>query len=128
MAFWRPRRLLRSYILASLVMAFPKLNVPDPDGTVDRIQKELESLSELLIAVKGAVTSLRKRFQRLNLSDWQRGIQRTAERVGLVLCTDLVVAGHALAAKDSEAEKDLVDFSLSESYGALRSSLGLALD
>jgi CheY-like chemotaxis protein/tetratricopeptide (TPR) repeat protein len=126
-AAWRPRRLLRSYILASLRSAFPQLVVPDPDGLVERIRVDLDGVVDLQPAVKAAVTGLHKRFVRLNLGDWQRGIQRTAERVGLLLCTDLGVACRVLAAQDVEAEHELVDFALSESFGALRAAVGLSV-
>jgi CheY-like chemotaxis protein len=126
-AAWRPRRLLRSYILASLRSAFPQLVVPDPDGLVARICADLDGVADLQQAVKATVTGLHKRFVRLNLGDWQRGIQRTAERVGLLLCTDLGVACRILAAQDVEAEHELLDFALSESFGALRAALELSV-
>lgn len=127
LAAWRPRRILRSYILAAMGATYPEIELPDPEGEVQRLRKHLES-TDMYIAIKGSVTNLRERFKTLNLSDWQRGIKRTADRVGLLLCTDLKVAGAILAAEGTDAEADLVDFALSETYGELRTSLGLALD
>ena len=127
LAAWWPRRTLRDYVLASLSVAYPEVEVPDRTGLVARIQGELDG-AELQAAVKGAVASLRERAGALDLANWQRGIHRTADRVGLLLCTDLLTAGRVLAAQDEEAERDLVDFALSETFGELRQSLGLALE
>jgi DNA-binding response OmpR family regulator/tetratricopeptide (TPR) repeat protein len=127
LAAWWPRRTLRDYVLAALSVAYPEVDVPDRTGLVGKIQHELHG-AELQAAVKGAVASLRERAGTLNLADWQRGIHRTADRVGLLLCTDLLTAGKVLAAQDEEAERDLVDFALGETFGELRQSLGLALE
>ncbi len=127
MAGWRPRRVLRAYILASLSSAFPELTVPDPDGLVAMIGGELHKLPGLEETVRETVAGLHKRFKRLNLADWQRGIQQTADRVGLLLCVDLPTAAELAANQSPEAERELLDFALSETYGELRARLGLAL-
>jgi CheY-like chemotaxis protein/tetratricopeptide (TPR) repeat protein len=138
LAQWRPRRVLRGYILAALSSSLPQLAVPDPDGLVGSIKEELGRLPGLAEAARRAVASLHKRFRHLNLADWQRGIQRTADRAGLLACADLPAAA-ALASSSvgcyaaeapaggPDADLDLLDFALSESYGELRSRLGLAL-
>jgi CheY-like chemotaxis protein len=126
-AGWRPRRVLRGYILATLSSAFPELAIPDPDGQVATIKAELHKLAGLEETVRETVAGLHKRFKRLNLADWQRGIQETADRVGLLLCGDLPAAAELAANRSAEAERELLDFALSETYGELRARLGLDL-
>lgn len=126
-AGWRPRRVLRGYILAALSSAFPELSIPDPDGQVATIKAELHKLAGLEETVRETVAGLHKRFKRLNLADWQRGIQETADRVGLLLCADLPAAAELVANRSAEAEHELLDFALSETYGELRARLGLDL-
>jgi CheY-like chemotaxis protein len=123
----RARHILRSYILAALVSSAPQLTVPDPDGLVAHVRLELSRMPELQSRVQEVMASLQQRFQRLNLSEWQRGIQRTAERAGLLLCADLGVAHGILAPESKEAAAGLLSFALSEAYGELRAELGLAL-
>jgi hypothetical protein len=118
---------LRSYILAAIDLAVPGLDVPDPDGEVARIRAALQTDVDLP-ALETIITRLRERIEALNITDWRRGIQRTADRVGLLFCTDLVTAGRILATHDADAEADLVDFALGETYGDLRGTLGLALE
>jgi hypothetical protein len=126
-AMWRPRRVLRNYILTALSLANSKFVLTDPDGTLSKIQEELQKLTDLQVAIKGTAVNLQKRFQYLNINDWQKGIHRTAERIGLLLCTDLGTAKQVLN-EDADAMQDLLDFALSETYGDLRASLGLALE
>lgn len=133
LAAWRSRRTLRDYLLAALSAAFPDLQVPDAAGTVARLREEIGRLG-LEPAVVGAVTALRNRAGKeraggtLNLADWQRGIQRSAERVGLLLCTDLPTALRVVATQDRDAERELVDFALGQAYIELRAELGLSVE
>jgi hypothetical protein len=122
----RPRRVLRCYILASLKSTFPQLEVPDPDGEVRRIRDALEGQADVQQVVRSIVSGGQQRFVRLNLGDWQRGMVRSGDRVGLLLCTDLEAACRAVA--DDDAGRDLVDFALSEEYGELRRAVGLAVE
>jgi len=127
---WRPRRTLRDYVLAAISIAYPEVAMPDPSGSVAAIQARIRAAPDVQAAVEGAVTSLKRETHQartLNLARWQTGISRTADRVGLLLCTDLVTAGRVVAEQGPEAQQDLVDFALSETYGELRQSLGLAL-
>ena len=128
LAGWRPRRTLRDYVLASVSVAYADVEVPDPSGKVAVVCAEIAAASDLQAAVKGAVSSLKRQAGALNLAEWQLGISRTADRVGLLLCTDLVTAGQVVAEQGQDAQQDLLDFALSETYGELRQSLGLALD
>ena len=59
------------------------------------------------------------------LPKWQRGVQRTADRAGLLLCPDQSMPFRILAEQDSGAERDLVLFALSETYSTLRHHLGI---
>lgn len=133
LAAWRSRRTLRDYLLAALSATFPDLKVPDAAGTVGYVREEIGRFG-LEPAVKGAVSALRKRASEergggtFNLADWQRGIQRSAERVGLLLCTDLPTALRVIAAQDRGAERELVDFALGQAYTALRAELGLSVE
>lgn len=67
---------------------------------------------------------------RTNLQRWSQSVDKTACRVGLLLCNDLTVAQRLLAAEEGargELFKDLVAFATSERYFALRQEMGIAL-
>ena len=64
----------------------------------------------------------------LNLARYARGLARTADRVGLLLCNDLATAVRiVMAAGAPGAENDLIDFALSDEYLAAREALGLSV-
>jgi hypothetical protein len=67
---------------------------------------------------------------RTNLGRWSQSAEKTACRAGLLLCGDLATALGLLEAEEGvmgELGRDLVAFSVSERYFALRRGLGLSV-
>ncbi|HEU5077297.1 MAG TPA: hypothetical protein VFU02_24065, partial [Polyangiaceae bacterium] len=66
-----------------------------------------------------------------NLQRWSHGVEKTACRVGMLLANDLPAA-HALLEREEgkrgDYAKDLIAFTTSEPYFALRRELGIAID
>jgi len=59
---------------------------------------------------------------------YARGLARTADRVGLVLCNDLSTAVRIVMASAAPgAENELIDFALSDEYAKARAALGLSI-
>lgn len=125
-----PSRQLKQAVLAAMTMAQPSLRVDDPDGEVKAIrvalmaaspslQRELLPICERIVA--GAQATL-------NLARYARGLARTADRVGLLLCHDLSTAVRIVVASAAPgAENELIDFALSDEYGEARAALGLSI-
>ena len=64
----------------------------------------------------------------LNLARYARGLARTADRVGLLLCNDLSTAVRIVMASAAPgAENELIDFALSDEYLQAREALGLSI-
>lgn len=125
-----PSRQLKQAVLAAMTLAQPSLRVEDPDGEVKDIrvalmtaapplQRELQPICERIVA--GSQSTL-------NLARYARGLARTADRVGLLLCNDLSTAVRIVMASAAPgAENELIDFALSEEYGRARAALGLSI-
>ena len=70
-----------------------------------------------------------------DLKRWMQGVDVTAARAGLLLCADLEIAKKIIAAEPQlpgdlpppEKLKELIVFSVSEQYLALRKALGIAI-
>ena len=64
----------------------------------------------------------------LNLARYTRGLARTADRVGLLLCNDLAAAVRSVLDSSAPgAENDLIDFAISDEYLEAREALGLSV-
>jgi hypothetical protein len=64
----------------------------------------------------------------LSLTRYARGLARTADRVGLILCNDLSTAVRIVMASAAPgAENELIDFALSDEYAKARAALGLSI-
>jgi hypothetical protein len=69
------------------------------------------------------------------IADWRTATDLTANRVGLILCNDLEVAARAVATESGalstlavkERLRDLLAYSASEAYFAVRKHMGLAV-
>jgi DNA-binding response OmpR family regulator/tetratricopeptide (TPR) repeat protein len=79
------------------------------------IRMQAQALLERIDAERGSI----------NLARYVRGVARTAERVGLVLCNDIVVAARLCDHGAAQAEESLIDFALSTDYLEIREELGL---
>jgi len=70
-----------------------------------------------------------------NIKRWSQAVELTACRAGLLLCGDLEIAKKIIAAEPQvpgdlppqDKLKELVLFSISTNYFALRKSLGIAI-
>jgi hypothetical protein len=68
---------------------------------------------------------------RTNLQRWSAAVEKTACRVGMLLCGDLLAARGLLEAEEGalgEHTKDLIAFTTSERYFEIRRQLGIAVD
>jgi CheY-like chemotaxis protein/tetratricopeptide (TPR) repeat protein len=72
----------------------------------------------------GAQT-IKRKYENLNLSVWNRGLTRLATRLALVVCGDLLRVGRAVAEEEGPgALDDLLAFALSLDHIDLRQELG----
>jgi tetratricopeptide (TPR) repeat protein len=85
-------------------------------------------------AISTALRAVAERGGQIDLLGWLRAVERAACRAGLLACGDVTVAARVLAidthlgAGMSAAERlrDLVPYSVSESYATLRQRIGIA--
>jgi DNA-binding response OmpR family regulator/tetratricopeptide (TPR) repeat protein len=125
-----PSRQLKQTVLAAMTLAQPSLRVDDPDGEIKAIRvaltsaapqlaREIAPMCERIVAGSQAT---------LNLGRYARGLARTADRVGLLLCNDLSTAVRiVMAAGAPGAENELIDFALSDEFLEAREALGLSV-
>jgi hypothetical protein len=125
-----PSRQLKHTVLAAMTLAQSSLRIDDPDGEIKTIRvaitaaaptlgRELQPICERIVAGTQAT---------LNLARYARGLARTADRVGLLLCNDLSTAVRIVMASAAPgAENELIDFSLSDEYLQAREALGLSI-
>lgn len=126
----RPSRFLKAAVLAAWKMATPDAAIDDPTGQLARIEARLAALPpEHRNHICATVADITARHRALNLSRWSRGLARSADRVGLLLCGDLPAAiRFAADVSGSAGAADLVDFAIGSAHLALRARLGLSID
>jgi hypothetical protein len=125
-----PSRQLKHTLLATLTLVTPSLRVEDPEGEVRTIRTQLGTTAPSLARELGPLCEriLAGSQATLSLGRYGRGLARTADRVGLLLCNDLAVAVRIVMAGGAPgAENDLIDFALSDDYLAAREALGLTI-
>ncbi len=148
LAYYRGEHYIRNLFptLAELkVLFFAAVKIVIPDFAVP---------SELVPAVSSAVVELSKHMQpiqreglrivvkryvaegaKADLRRWMQTTEITASRAGLLLCGDLETARRIIAAEaqfpgdlpPQEKLKELIVFSVSEQYAALRAALGVGI-
>jgi predicted LPLAT superfamily acyltransferase len=107
------------------------LRVDDPDGEVKTIRVALSAAAPSLARQLAPICEriLAGSHATLSLNRYARGLMRTADRVGLVLCNDLATAVRIVMASAAPgAENELIDFAVSDEYAAARAALGLSID
>jgi golgin subfamily B member 1 len=85
-------------------------------------------------ALRQAVKGFFEQGGKVNLKRWLQGVDASASRAGLVLCADLEVAKKILGSEPqmpgdlppADKLKELLVFSVSKKYFALRKTLGIA--
>jgi len=121
-----PARVLKTILFGAMTFAVSGLAVEDPEGHVARIRAGIASLpEEQQASVRELVGGLGQQRTSINLSRWSRALGRTADRVGLLACNDLLTAVRALGS--APGVDDLIDFALSDEYLGLRHHFGLAV-
>ena len=125
-----PSRQLKQVVLAAMTLAQPSLRVDDAEREIKTIRVALTSAAPQLAR---EVVPMCERIvagsqATLNLGRYTRGLARTADRVGLLLCNDLSIAVRiVMAASAPGAENELIDFALSDEYLEAREALGLSV-
>jgi hypothetical protein len=109
------------------------------DAPVETVREYVNALARLpeprLVQLRNLVSAFINSGRNPDLSAWLRGVDHTANRVGLLLSGDVQVAADwtkndmLAIGKEQPAERvrQLLKFSVSEDYFTLRRELGLAL-
>jgi tetratricopeptide (TPR) repeat protein len=130
---------LKAWLFAAVKLTSPQFPVaPELEGAVN------EALSALEAGLQGPVRDHLTRIvaklltsgAALDLKRWVSGIDLTADRAGLIVCHDLEMAVRVIKASDDgsssvpadERIKELVLYSVSPSYFAIRSRLAVSID
>ncbi len=125
-------------LFAGIKLVAPEQPVP-PDiekqilGTAQTLKQFIQpmQLEGLRIVVKKFLAEGAK----ANIKRWAQTVELTSARAGLLLCGDLEIAKKIIAAEPQQPGdlppqdklKDLITFTVSEQYSALRSALGIAV-
>ncbi len=122
---------LESLFLAALLLGNPAL--PIAEHLKNRVKPLGEALAPLLEATQ--IGELRRQFKafvagggRTNLLLWGEGVDKTAARAGFLLSDDLATAAEVLEREEGAQGPmlaDLLGFSASAQYSALRRHLGI---
>jgi tetratricopeptide (TPR) repeat protein/serine/threonine protein kinase len=129
---------LKAWLFAAIKLCVPQFPVsPDLQGQVseamaamaqDFVGAEKEKLAS-------AVSKLLQAGGALDLKKWVAAIDLTADRVGFLLAHDLQIATEVIRSTEDatsvavkERMKDVVLFSVSEEYFALRQKLAISID
>jgi hypothetical protein len=124
---------LEDLFLAALTIGNPRLPITaELQRRVAPIARAIEPLlaPQQVDALRGHYLRFVEEGGRTNLMRWSTGVEKTACRAGLLLAGDLGVALRLLAEDEGalgELGKDVVAFSVSDRYGALRRQLGIGL-
>ncbi|HEY1552821.1 MAG TPA: hypothetical protein VGG28_33560, partial [Kofleriaceae bacterium] len=129
---------LKIVLLSAIVMLQPRF--PVPPNMVEPVQQYLPKMQKRMpphaLEQLGAVV---QRFiqatPEINLAKWGHAVDAVSHRAGFVACGDLEVAARAAAAEPvvvdgptaKDKVKELVLFSVSEEYFAVRAQMGLAI-
>jgi hypothetical protein len=125
-----PARQLKQVLLAALTACSPALRPDDPDGELGRLRGLISAAGPAVLREMAPACEriLAKSQATLSLSRYTRGLQRTADRIGLLLCNDLAAAVKVVLADGAPgAENDLIDFTLGDDYLEARAALGLSV-
>jgi tetratricopeptide (TPR) repeat protein len=129
--------------LTVLLFAGIKLVAPDqpvpPDiekqivGTAQTLRQFMQPMQ--LEGLRMVVKKFLAEGAKANIKRWAQTVELTSARAGLLLCGDLEIAKKIIAAEPQQPGdlapqdklKELVTFTVSEQYSALRQSLGIAV-
>jgi tetratricopeptide (TPR) repeat protein len=123
---------------AGVYLAAP--STPLPQEIAPLVQRSAQALVKFMDAVQGehlraAVKQWMADGSTANIRRWTQGIELTACRAALLVCGDLEIAKHILAAESTlpgdlspaDKMKELLLFSVSDDYSTLRQALGVTI-
>lgn len=125
---------LKTILLAALRVAGMGPADPAVDQTAAALQEKLQPAQ--LDALRNVARRFVEAGGRSDVKQWMRAVELTACRAGFLLCNDLETAARMLQALPPEGPtdlpakekvKELVLFSVSESYFQLREALGIQI-
>jgi hypothetical protein len=119
----QPMEILADAVLAVVGTMYPQIPLPDVQGRVGKIRRGLEARPDLMRLIKSSLATLSNPLEPLVLEKWQRGIDATADRVGLLFGGDLGVASRVLSGSGLDRLPDLMAFAESEDYDDLLRSI-----
>ncbi len=127
---------LTMMFFAGVMLAAP--NTPLPQEIANNCKLSAQALRRYMQPVEyehlcGAVKRWMADGSTANIKHWMQGIELTAARAGLLVCGDLEIAKRIIASEPAlpgdlsaaEKMKELLVFSVSEEYAALRLGLGV---
>ncbi len=148
LAFMRPEYYLRMLlptntelkvvVLSAIAMLQPRFPVPpNMVATVEQYQRKMQkhmpphSLEQLGVIVQRFIQATPE----INLAKWGFAVDAMSHRAGFIVCGDLEVSARAVAAEpvvvdgptNKDKVKELVLFSVSEEYFAIRAQMGLTI-
>jgi tetratricopeptide (TPR) repeat protein len=125
-------------LLAAIAMVTP--NFPVPPELLPYVQQEIGQIQGrvapvVLEQLARLVRDFMQKAPEVDLGKWEHAVDATSYRVGFILCGDLDVAARMVSAEPvvvggpqvKDKVKELVLYSVSESYFAVRQQLGLTI-
>ena len=125
-------------LFAGVMIAAP--NTPMPADLQAQIRATAQELAKYMqpVQLEGLRIVVKKFIDegaKANIKRWNQAVEQTACRAGLLVCADLEIAKKIIGAEPTlpgdltpqEKIKDLLLFSVSESYSQLRKALGIAV-
>lgn len=132
-----PTENLKLLFLAALQFTRPQTNfgLNNQQAFVDALKRLAKMPPPVQLQLRQYCEQFFKTEQNPNLSAWLKALDHTSNRVALLICGDLTTACNCIRNEDAsiskltpkEKIKELVLFSISDSYFELRKQLGLAL-
>jgi tetratricopeptide (TPR) repeat protein len=129
---------LKAWLFAAIKLCVPQFPIaPELEGQVDEAMgltaQDFHGVQREVLA--STVSKLLQSGGAVDLKKWVTGIDLTADRVGFLLAHDLQIATDVMRATEEassvppkERIKEVVLFSISEEYLALRPKLRIAID
>jgi glucose-6-phosphate isomerase len=129
---------LKVVFFAAIKIAQPNFNVPaEMEQPVSQTAEEFKKYMQPLEreSLRQVVHSFIENGAKADLKLWMRAVDITAARAGLLLCSDLEIAKKIIGSEPqlpgdlspSDKMKELLVFSVSNQYLALRKALGIAI-
>lgn len=125
-------------LFAGVMIAAP--NTPMPADIARQVQTTAQELAKYMepIQMEGLRTVVKRFIEegaKANIRRWSQAVELTSCRAGLLVCGDMEIAKKIISAEPTtpgdlsaaDKMKELLVFSVSEHYSALRKALGVAI-